>query len=314
MFLKVLRIFRRDLKRTKKAAYEVIPRFEYALRRGNYDKNYWRIWHYSTIVAAFFGPVLFRLHKIKLRKNDYHTFALLGASTALFDRVYDEDLIDSIRFREVLQSPKIADSILEKLVTSLLVDLINANQQPELFSQFMIRMALAQEESKAQEDNTASKKFLENITRKKGGTGYLVFRSYVPVHLTSSEEEALMQIGNVVQMLDDLVDGWQDEKDGIRTLFHTYQTPQLFFQEIERQAADMETAIAYTDWNPRQRKLFVYSLRYCLIIGDIYSSRLTQTLKKTQRPLTELEKHEAIFHTDFRFWVKLIRYIMREEY
>lgn len=297
----------------QRAAHDVLPRFEHVLRRGNYRKNEWRTWHYCTVVAAFFGPVLFRLHGFKPNKKNYHTFSLTGACTALFDRIYDEDLIDPQRFKDVLENPKIADSILEKLIIAFLTDLLDESYHSENFSKLVLRMAHIQELSKNQEDLFCTKDFLNDITMQKGGNGYLIYRSMVPKEIEVFEEEALMQIGKVVQMLDDLVDAWQDANDGIKTLAHVYETPALYHKSIIHEAWLMEDLMEKAGWKNRKQLIFRYALRYCVMIGGIYASRITATLKAKKCTLIELNKSEAMFRTGPVFWIKLVRSIIRDD-
>lgn len=168
---------------------------------------HFRFFHYSGIIAGFFGETVCALHNEKPDRLIRQSLMLTGACSPLFDSFFDEYHHKESRLEHLLAAPATfsAKDIHEDLSQQLYVQLCSL-QPFERMEDYLRRLFTAQ---LVDDNNLVTKPDFEtahNLCAEKGGLGALVFRSAIPFPFAEGEEEALYAFGVFVQYVDDLFD------------------------------------------------------------------------------------------------------------
>jgi len=263
----------------------------------------YRLRHYTAVVSAFFGPLLYRLHNRRLSGLTRETFVLAGAATAFFDMVFDDNLIPHEKLR---QEPSAwacqPENATEKLFAYLFGEMKNRACLPDTFQAYVGQIIDVQLDSCRQKGDALSFDELAGLTRLKGGLGLMVFRCFVPGPVNSREEIALMDAGEAIQQMDDMADVWQDLQEGITTLAHHFATPADFAQYISLRFPLLFQALCRAGFDRSRAAGFCYELYCSFALGRVHAEKLTQYSLMSKTPLAAFTKEEVSMKTTPGFW------------
>ena len=102
--------------------------------------------------------------------------------------------------------------------------------------------------SKQQERADIDAEALKTILYDKGGHAAMLFRSMMPYPMRDGEQEAIMQWGWVIQLLDDTFDLYEDHQSGIRTLATTSRSMDDYVALCEAEFRELATRFRAADF------------------------------------------------------------------
>jgi hypothetical protein len=154
--------------------------------------------------------------------NERYLFSNLAALTPFFD-----DLADAYRHKDDTgivwyNNPETYGQVADERGLSLhLLQNIYKKLPPQYldaFKDIMHEVFNVETEGRQQSEKTLSLQHIEHITADKGGYSVLLFRRLLAHELSEKEHAALYQLGNLIQICDDILDFWFDRQEQIATI------------------------------------------------------------------------------------------------
>lgn len=194
-----------------------------------------RIAHYlhaNAITTQWFSI----LHHKVITQTERAAGYYLAIATPIADYLVDKESLTLEHVQGLLKGSYAHpfDRIAQELYR--LAKLNNANR--DHFDAYLHATLLAQARSQRQNSAMISSADLRSITWNKGGYALLLYRSALDVPISNSEEEAVYQLGGLMQLHNDIFDLFRDIQEKITTIpsstAHIFQLRQLFEEEIEK--------------------------------------------------------------------------------
>ncbi|NLH52486.1 MAG: hypothetical protein GX459_06540 [Bacteroidales bacterium] len=259
----------------------------------------YRVKNYTVTLAPFFGSLLYELHNLKPDSKQRRLLALAGAATAFFDMIYDENWKGESL---IVFPPQESDDPVGKLLYNLYHLIMKEAPMPDGLLRWINHISKIEHES-CQQKGSLSREELERITFMKGAGGLMVFRHLLPVEVKIEEEDALMVAGAAIQLMDDMVDVWQDLQEGITTPASYFPSPFVFAQHIEGLFEEIYAKLITAGFSRPLVFRFCFTLYAAFLLGKVHTQRLTLYLEKTGKPLATLSKPEVALKSNMSFWV-----------
>ena len=174
-----------------------------------------RIDHYlfaNAVTTDWFA----RLHGMSLSDQERQASILLAAATPIADYMVDDLQLSKSDILESIKNPR--NEILDLISSTLYYRCRSLHSDTLQFEMYFHKTLAAQEQSLAQSDLDVPIETLRKITWKKGGYALLLYRSVLGKEMTRQEEDAIFQIGGLMQLHNDIFDIYRDHQDGINTL------------------------------------------------------------------------------------------------
>jgi len=186
-----------------------------------------RLKHYIEIMPLLLGDVYCLIWGRALSKKERELLTYLSAFAPLMDDFFDKDKRDLSEIRSLIFQPSsfvpqndsehLAKFILEKL--HALVHPLNAD-----WKETAVKLLEAQQRSTQQANPDLSKAEVEQICYDKGGFTLMMGRVLLANPVASIEQEAIMNLGYLIQFVDDIFDIWEDSQNGIKSLANQSQS------------------------------------------------------------------------------------------
>lgn len=174
-----------------------------------------RIDHYlfaNAVTTDWFA----RLHGVSLSEQEHQASILLAAATPIADYMVDDLQLSKSDILECIKNPR--NEILDLISSTLYYRCRSLHHDTLQYEMYFHKTLAAQEQSLAQSTTALDLESLRKITWKKGGYALLLYRSVLRKELTRLEEDAIFQIGGLMQLHNDIFDIYRDHQDGIKTL------------------------------------------------------------------------------------------------
>lgn len=202
-----------------------------------------RIDFYSFQSFAILG-IVSALRGKKANKNETHRAVFLGALTPLIDDLTDKKNLISAEITKIISqklNPK--DEIEIQLAKYLYQDLSKFDNS--YFKKYIQQTYQAQEKSMIQSNiQQVDNQQLLKITKDKGASATLLYRSFMENPFLENEEKAFETLGFIFQLMNDMFDVYKDYHNKNQTTFtnnadihenkkHFYQLVENFILEIQ---------------------------------------------------------------------------------
>ncbi len=174
-----------------------------------------RIDHYlfaNAVTTDWFA----RLHGISISEEEQQASILLAAATPIADYMVDDLQLSKSDILECIKNPQ--NEILDLISSTLYYRCRSLHHDKLQYEMYFHNTLAAQEQSLNQSDLDVGIKALRKITWEKGGYALLLYRSVLRTEITRHEEDAIFQIGGLMQLHNDIFDVYRDHHDGIKTL------------------------------------------------------------------------------------------------
>ena len=190
-----------------------------------------RINHYlfaNAITTDWFA----KLHGICVSEQERKAGVLLAAATPIADYMADNLGMTKSEILRIIEKPQ--NTILELVSSTLYYKAISLHQDRLQFEMYFQKTLEAQDKSLHQRKSNESLSLLKKITWDKGGYALLLYRSVIQKEMTRDEEDAIYQLGGLMQLHNDIFDVYRDYHDAIRTIplmIKNMHTLEIFYQE-----------------------------------------------------------------------------------
>ncbi len=180
-----------------------------------------RLRYYGSMVPVVIGDTLHLLGGKPMPDQTRKAVTLYGFFTPLFDDWFDAESPNTAQAKERIFHPETIEQTndLSRVTYTVLSNLL---QHASAFSLGWETPASevihAQIDSLAQLNKQTPITQIRDITWQKGGASVLGVRHFLPTSISSAEREVCMQLGGMMQYLDDVFDVYTDLQSGIRTL------------------------------------------------------------------------------------------------
>lgn len=200
-----------------------------------------RIDHYlfaNAVTTDWFA----RLHGISLSEQEHQASILLAAATPIADYMVDDLQLSKPDILECIKNPR--NEILDLVSSTLYYRCRSLHHDTLQFEMYFHKTLAAQEQSLVQSDLDVSIDTLRKITWEKGGYALLLYRSILKIEMTRVEEDAIFQIGGLMQLHNDIFDIYRDHQDGIKTLPLAFENmitlERVYRKEVSKSAKAIE--------------------------------------------------------------------------
>jgi len=192
----------------------------YASRGLPFDRSYFHRIYYHLLLSSVTNMWFSTLRGKRETKKEMIAAAYLGASTPLYDDLYDEsDYNRQDVQRLITQGNAEGFGIIAALGIEFYQELLTYLNRPETFADYLERVAIAQDNSKAQVGQTKlSEAAIRKITYDKGGYSIALYRSVLNHEMKPGEDQAVYDLGCMIQLTNDLFDLRKDYMNGQQTL------------------------------------------------------------------------------------------------
>jgi len=199
--------------------------------------------YYGLAVPAILGDSICALRGFKMTKKERLALTYQGAMTGLFDDFFDKFDMSDEQVKAFMEKPDElkGENSAEKLFLIFYKKaLVNAHD-PVLVSKYLRQVYQAQIESKKQSAPGLSEKEIFDITLKKGGVSVLFYRASMSHSFAEGEENALYNMGGLMQFGNDIFDIYKDRNSNIQTIPTTakkmHLVRQLFIDQMNKSFA-----------------------------------------------------------------------------
>ena len=197
--------------------------------------------YYGLAVPAILGEALCVLRGKQMTLPERWALTCQGAMTGLGDDFFDKQNMADDLIKTLIEKPDelFGNNSSEKLFLSFYKRSLQNAHNREMTLQYLRRVFEAQIESRKQGvPGSLTKNELEKITIQKGATSVLFYRTVLSNPLEKEEEEALFQMGGLMQLANDIFDVYKDCQKSIDTLVttakHIQEVRELFQSQMEK--------------------------------------------------------------------------------
>ena len=176
--------------------------------------------YYGLAVPAILGEAFCTLRGAPMCESERWSSTSQGIITGLFDDFFDDLRLPEEQIVSMVEKPEsiIPQSSNEKLFLDFYLVALQKASHPELIKKQLLHVHHAQVASVEQENPEIDRERIWEITRLKGGDSVLFYRTAYDNLLAKGEEEALFQLGSLMQLENDIFDIYKDAKAKIATL------------------------------------------------------------------------------------------------
>ena len=179
--------------------------------------------YYGLAVPAILGEAFCALRGYPMTEKERLASTYQGASTGLFDDLFDKRDWPEDKLQELLERPETLEggSVSEKLLLSYYRKVVEHSPDKGLMAYWLRKVYDAQLESKKQAFPGLSREDLKKLTIDKGGTSLVFYRSVFNHEISKAEEEALYRVGGLTQFGNDIFDVYKDSRKNMQNLVTT---------------------------------------------------------------------------------------------
>jgi len=215
--------------------------------------------YYGLAVPAILGEAFCMLRGFDMNELERLTSTSQGVVTGLFDDFFDDGNISEQEVISMLEEPRLYKwkNTGEKLIISFYIKSLDNAVNPEQVREGAMNVFNAQKKSLEQENSAISQSRIWEITQQKGGESVLFYRYGFKHSLKDGEENALFQLGSLMQLENDIFDVYKDLQSKIYTLpvlIHKVEELKKFYTKQK----DLFVELSYKMDYPKENvKLFL---------------------------------------------------------
>lgn len=222
--------------------------------------------YYGLAIPAILGESIAVLRGKALTERERFALTYLGAVTGLFDDFFDKHKLADEKIRMLFEHPDqlIPENSNEKLFLDFYKKALAHMDDPKHVLHYLRKVYDAQIESKKQAIPGLTRDEILQITLHKGAVSVLSYRVTMEHPFLPGEEDALYQMGGLMQFGNDIFDVYKDRNGGIYTL--------LTSTKKMREVRDIFTAtmkksfhsVTQLDYKKRDIKKYLRIMSLCL--------------------------------------------------
>lgn len=222
--------------------------------------------YYGLSVPAILGESLAILRNLPLSERERFALTYMGATTGLFDDFFDKYKLQEEKIMMLLDHPEKlkGENAAQDLFIHFYKKALGKIHNTGKVLEFCRKVYDAQIESKKQAEPGLTREQIFQTTIHKGGVSVLFYRAAMAHPFLPGEEEALYEIGGLMQFGNDVFDIFKDRNNHIYTLMTTAEkiddVRKMFRQQIEKSFE----AFGKLNYKPNDIKKFLRMISLCL--------------------------------------------------
>lgn len=224
--------------------------------------------YYGLAVPCILGEALCVLRGKAMTNRERLALTYQGAMTGLFDDFFDKEKMSDDAVKAFMEKPEqiSGKNKRQQLFLHFYKNALQYSHNPQLMLHYLRKVHDAQIESKKQAvPGMLSHDEIKRITVDKGGMSVLFYRAVLENKISKEEEDALYQMGGLMQFGNDIFDIYKDCMQHIDTLMTTAKKVndvRILFREM----MESSSASVYQTQYPRKniKKFFrLFSMSLC---------------------------------------------------
>jgi hypothetical protein len=213
--------------------------------------------YYGLAVPAILGEAFCMLRGFAMNELERLTSTSQGVVTGLFDDFFDDGNVSEQDIISMLEEPRLYkwNNTGEKLIISFYIKSLDNAVNPEQVKEGAMNVFNAQKKSLEQENSVISQSRIWEITQQKGGESVLFYRYGFKHSLKDGEENALFQLGSLMQLENDIFDIFKDLQSKIYTLpilIHKVEELKKFYTKQKDLFVELSYKMDYPKENVKQ--------------------------------------------------------------
>lgn len=276
--------------------------------------------YYGLAVPAILGDSICALRGDKMTRKERLALTYQGAMTGLFDDFFDKFDMSDEQVKAFMEKPDElkGENSAEKLFLIFYKNALMNAHDPVLVSKYLRQVYQAQIESKKQSAPGLSEKEILDITLKKGGVSVLFYRASMSHSFIEGEENALHNMGGLMQFGNDIFDIYKDRNNNIQTIPTTAKKIDLVrqsFTEQMKKGFDLTKQLSYKSKNKKNYlSLVTMSLcSRCLVCLD--QMKMNESTTDSIFMPDKYSREQLVCDMDKRKnKINTIRYFLRQKF
>lgn len=263
----------RNVRRQQKfLQQELGPQLDEAMQNndGSLDKDdIKKITHYYGLaVPCILGEALCVLRGKAMTHQERLALTYLGAMTGLFDDFFDKEKMTNDAVKAFMETPELisGNNKRQQLFLQFYKKALQYSHNPPLMLHYLRKVHDAQIKSKKQAfPGMLSQDEIKHITIDKGGMSVLFYRSVLINQITKEEENALYQMGGLMQFGNDIFDIYKDCLQHIDTLMTTAKKVNDVRKQFREMMESSFASVYQTNYTRKNIKKFhrLFSMSLC---------------------------------------------------
>ena len=176
--------------------------------------------YYGFGVPAIVGEGFCTLRGKRMTENERIASTGQGVITGLYDDFFDKTGMATTQIREMMENPFTFTpaSSLESIFIEYLRTIHKTAHDTDALNNAFERVFNIQVESQLQQNHDVDQESLLRLTLDKGAYSLLFYRSIYQHPMIEGEQDAIYQVGGLMQLANDLFDVYEDSRQGINTI------------------------------------------------------------------------------------------------
>ena len=223
--------------------------------------------YYALFVVAIVGENYCRLRGKTMTERERKVLTYQGALTGLYDDFFDHEKRKGRDILAMMNAPftYVAKDSVEKLFLYFLQQVHSHLENKEEFNRIFAQIYDVQQETEMQINSTLNAQELKLISEKKGGLSHLFYRVTLSNNLLEGEQEAIYELGSLLQQVNDIFDVWKDRTAGISTFASKSNDMKNTKVEFEKQMQKVYSLVNKLNYSAQNKRDFF--LQFMILIG-----------------------------------------------
>lgn len=223
--------------------------------------------YYALFVVAIVGENYCRLRGNKMLKQERQLLTFQGALTGLYDDFFDHPQRKGKDIKGMMNAPNTFEEkdFVEKLFLHFLRQVHVQLEDKTEFNRIFSQIYEIQIETEKQINSKLTAFELKTISEKKGGLSHLFYRITLSNPLLEGEQEAIYELGSLLQQVNDIFDVWKDKTAGISTFASNSTDMKKTKVEFENQIQKVYALINQLNYSKQNKRDFF--LQFMILIG-----------------------------------------------
>lgn len=282
------------IKRQRNFLNKFLHQFSIALDKSDFE----RLNLYGLYVPVFVGESYCMLRGSSLTNEERTAVTCIGASTGLFDDLFDKKSYDVNYIKNLLLNPEVRNgqSAPENTLVQLYVQFLESSPHPNQIKELALKVFDAQVNSKRQFDKWLDENELKLLTFEKGGFTMQLYRRAFGGEISENEDLLFYKIGAIGQLENDIFDVYKDYKEGINTLATTTTDIAQLRETYHNLHREILTCIDKTEFKLSNKNKFKLICAFIFARGYLAINQLELVSKRTNNifKVSEYSRSELV--------------------
>ncbi len=267
--------------------------------------------YYGLFIPSVLCASYYRLYNKKLSDNERERVSLFGILTPVGDDLFDIDKLDIESIRAITYAPHSyhATTFSASVAKQIQGLLINTVPEKELYLKASKNVFDIQIQTTRQTNAAITNTEIEAITWAKGGYSVIIYHQTLNEKASAAMQEALYEIGALMQFANDCFDIYKDIHDGIFTLASRcsdYRKLKQLYLDKVRVANQKVRLLPYSK---KKKDEFLVVMHVIISQGLVAIDQMIVLQDKLGQPVDSLTQPRKALITDMQKLPNIIKWM-----